>query len=125
MSTVSMSTMSLRSAAFPQPRLRITRRGRAVLTLLIAIPLAIGAAVTGVGAIGAAAGSHSSSATYQYVTVESGESLWQVAEQVAPNADPREVIADILSLNNLSSGDVQAGQRLAIPAQYSSTTTSH
>jgi hypothetical protein len=119
MSTVSMSTMSLRSAAFPQPRLRITRRGRAVLTLLIAIPLAIGAAVTGVGAIGAAAGSHSSSATYQYVTVESGESLWQVAEQVAPNADPREVIADILSLNNLSSGDVQAGQRLAIPAQYS------
>ena len=125
MGTVSMSAASMGTTAFPQPHLRITRRGRAVLTLLIAIPLAISAAVAGVGAVGAAAGSHSGTATFQYVTVEPGESLWQVAEGVAPKADPREVIADILSLNNLSSGDVQAGQRLAIPAQYSSTTGSH
>jgi len=116
---VTMSTISMSTAALRQPHLRITRRGRAVLTLLIAIPLAIGAAVMGVGAVGAAAGSHGSTATFQYVTVEPGESLWQVAEGVAPKADPREVIADILSLNNLSSGDVQAGERLAIPAQYS------
>jgi len=115
-----MSTIALQ-----QPHLRITRRGRAVLTLLIAIPLAIGGAVAGIGAVGAAAGSHSNAATFQYVTVEPGESLWQVAEGVAPKADPREVIADILRLNNLSSGDVQAGQRLAIPAQYSNTATSH
>jgi hypothetical protein len=119
MSTISMSTISMNAGAFQQPHLRITRRGRAVLTLLVAIPVAIGAAVMGVGAVGAAAGSHSSSATFEYVTVEPGESLWQVAEGVAPQADPREGVADILSLNNLSSGDVQAGQRLAIPAQYS------
>ena len=79
-----------------QPHLRITRRGRAVLTLLIAIPLAIGAAVTGIGAIGAAAGSQGSTATFhgasfQYVTVDPGESLWQVADAVAPTADPREI----------------------------------
>lgn len=104
--------------AFPQPHLRITRRGRAVLTLLIAIPLAIGAAVTGFDAIGAAAGTQGSTATFQYVTVEPGESLWQVAQAVAPTADPRDVIAEILSFNDLSSGDVQPGQRLAIPAQY-------
>jgi len=116
-----MSTIAFGTAAIAQPHLRITRRGRAVLTLLIAIPLAIGAAVTGVGAIGAAAGTHGSAATYQYLTVEPGESLWQVAQSVAPTADPREVVADILSLNNLSSGDVQSGQRLAIPAQYSIT----
>src|SRR4051812_7615516 len=108
--------------AFPQPHLRITRRGRAVVTLLIAVPLAIGAAVTGIGAIGAAAGTQSTAGTsFQYVTVESGESLWQVAESVAPKADPRDVIAGIISLNNLSSGGVQAGQRLAIPTQYTST----
>jgi hypothetical protein len=116
---VTMSTISMNAGAFQQPHLRITRRGRAVLTLLVAIPVAIGAAVMGVGAVGAAAGSHSSSATFEYVTVEPGESLWQVAEGVAPQADPREVVADILSLNNLSSGDVQPGQRLAIPTQYS------
>src|SRR4051794_9399394 len=104
--------------AFQQPHLRITRRGRAVLSLLIAVPLAIAAAVTGVGALGAAAGTQGGATTFQYVTVESGESLWQVAEAVAPAADPRDVVANILSLNNLSSGQVQAGQRLAIPAQY-------
>jgi hypothetical protein len=114
MSAIAMSTSRLPQ----QPQLRITRRGRAVVALLIAIPLAIGAAVTGIGAIGAAAGTQSSTATFQYVTVEPGETLWQVAESVAPTADPRDVIADILSLNNLSSGGVQPGQRLAIPNQY-------
>jgi len=108
------------SRRIAQPRLRITRRGRAVLTLLIAVPLAIGAAVTGVGALGAAAGTHSGTASFEYVTVEPGESLWQLAQSVAPNADPREVIAGILTLNDLSSGEVQPGQRLAIPAQYAS-----
>jgi len=108
--------------AFQQPHLRITRRGRAVLTFLIAVPLAIGAVVTGIGAIGAAAGSQTagSGTSFQYVTVQSGESLWQVAETVAPQADPRDVIAGIVNLNNLSSGQVEPGQRLAIPTQYSS-----
>jgi len=113
-----MSTLAMNSMGVAQPHLRITRRGRAVLTLLIAIPLSIGAAVTGLGAIGASAGTQGSTATFSYVTVEPGESLWQVAESVAPTADPRDVIASILNLNNLSSGEVQPGQRLAIPAQY-------
>lgn len=103
----------------PAPRLRITRRGRAVVTVLVAIPLAVAAAVFGIGAVGAAAGTHSSTATFQYVTVEPGESLWQVAEAIAPTADPRDVVADILSLNDLSSGEVQPGQQLAIPTKYS------
>jgi len=120
MSAVTMGAGTMSTSAFPQPRLRITRRGRAVLTLLVAVPLAIAAAVTGIGALGAAAGTQGSAATFQYVTVEPGESLWQVAQEVAPAADPRDVVADILTLNNLSSGEVQPGQRLAIPAQYSS-----
>jgi hypothetical protein len=113
---VTMSTIAIQ-----QPHLRLTRRGRAVLTFLIAVPLAIAAAITGIGAIGAAAGTQSSAGgtSFQYVTVESGESLWQVARTVAPKADPRDVIAGIVSLNNLSSGEVEPGERLAIPTQYS------
>jgi hypothetical protein len=114
------------SAAAPTPqlqavRLRITKRGRAVITFLIAVPLAIAAAAFGLGALGtsAAAGSSTgSAATFHYVTVDPGESLWQLAETIAPTADPRDVVADILTLNNLSSGDVQPGQRLAIPTKY-------
>lgn len=120
-----MSTIALSHPVLARPavgerasHLRITRRGRAVLTLLVVIPLALGAAITGVGTLGASAGTQSSSASFQYVTVESDESLWDVARAVAPTADPRDVIANILSLNDLSSGDVQAGQRLAIPPQY-------
>ena len=119
-----MSTIAFQQPQLRVARLRITRRGRAVLTLLIAVPLAVGAAVTGIGAIGAAAGTQSGTATFQYVTVDPGESLWQVAQAVAPTADPRDVVANILNLNNLTSGEVQAGQRLAIPAQYSGATDS-
>ncbi len=57
-------------------------------------------------------------ASLEYVSVAPGQSLWQLAEQVAPRADPREVVADILALNQLASADVQPGQELAIPAQY-------
>ncbi len=116
-----MSAISYGTAGYGSARLHITKRGRAVLSFLIAVPLAIAAAAFGLGALGtsAAAGSAAGSAsTFQYVTVDPGESLWQLAETIAPTADPRDVVADISTLNNLSSSDVQAGQRLAIPTKY-------
>ncbi|MCU1423006.1 MAG: hypothetical protein JWN36_2657 [Microbacteriaceae bacterium] len=106
------------SAAQPTPRLRMTRRGRIVLTALVAIPLAAGGFVGVVNAGGAAANSSASSATFHYVTVAQGESLWQIATKVAPSADPRDVISDIVDLNQLSTTELQAGQRIAIPLQY-------
>jgi LysM repeat protein len=53
-----------------------------------------------------------------YVSVQQGQSLWQLAEQLAPSADPRDVISDIQALNRLDSVAVVPGQQLAIPAQY-------
>jgi hypothetical protein len=104
----------------PAPRLRLTSRGRFVFGVLAAIPVIAVAVFLGIGADGANATLDSGTTTFEYVSVEPGQSLWQLAEQVAPQADPREVVADILSLNNLPSGDVQPGQELAIPTQYSS-----
>jgi hypothetical protein len=101
-----------------RPQLRITRRGRVVLTLLVAAPLAVAAVVGGIGAVGATATDAPGSDSFTYVSVAPGESLWQLAQQVAPNADPRDVVADISRLNGLESGVVQPGQRIAIPAQY-------
>jgi hypothetical protein len=111
--------------ASPAPRLRLTSRGRFVFGTLVAIPLIAIALLVGPNVIGAqATGSQATGATaetsFEYVSIAPGQSLWQLAEQVAPQADPREVVADILTLNNLRSGDVQPGQKLAIPAQYSS-----
>jgi hypothetical protein len=113
-----MTTIAFHHA--PAPRLRLTARGRFVFGTLAAIPVVAVAIFLGIGAGGAQATLDSGSTTFEYVSVAPGQSLWQLAEQVAPQADPREVVADILSLNNLNSGDVQPGQELAIPAQYAS-----
>ena len=48
-----------------------------------------------------------------------GDTLWSIAEGIAPEADPRDVIGDITRLNLLRGGELQIGQELAIPAQYS------
>ena len=99
-------------------RLRLTRRGRVVLTMLVALPIVIGAMVFALNGGGAAATGEQTHVTFHYVTVQSGDSLWSVASRIAPNADPRDVIADLVNLNGLSSAVVTPGQQLAIPTQY-------
>jgi hypothetical protein len=124
MSTIAFTptTFAARSAdaaVRPMPRLRITRRGRAVLGVLLAAPLAIALAVSTLGSPPAEAGSTVSTASFEHVTVAPGESLWELAAWIAPEADPRQVVSDLVALNQLSTTEVQPGQRLAIPLQYS------
>jgi predicted Zn-dependent protease len=103
-------------------RLRITRRGRIVLAALASLPLVaalVALAVFGANsAVASGAESSAASQSFDYVTVQAGETLWGIAEEMAPTADPRDVIADIVSLNQLPSSEVQPGQRLAVPSQY-------
>ena len=101
-------------------RLHITRRGRLVITALAAVPIVAGALVLALnGGVAVASGpgldAGYESAGFEYVTIKSGQSLWQLAESVAPGADPRDVIADIVRLNQLPTTEVQPGQRLALP----------
>jgi hypothetical protein len=119
-STTATSATSTAMIGRPRPApLRITKRGRAVVTLLAAIPLVAGALVFAVNGGMATATQTGSSATFEHVTVASGQSLWQLAAALAPSADPREVVSDIVHLNQLDGADVQPGQRLALPVQYS------
>ena len=122
MSTVTLNGISPRSASLENgslPHLRLTRRGRRVLVFLIAFPLVAAALAFALNGGMAAATNEVSATSLHYVTVEPGQSLWQLAQEVAPSADPRQVISDVVHLNQLPSTDIQAGQRLAIPAQYS------
>jgi hypothetical protein len=125
MSTVSISAGAFGGSAYAgrgsgpvRSHLRMTARGRAVLLILIATPLVVLALVLGTSAGGATA--TGSSTPLRTVTVLAGQSLWQIAGKVAPTADPRDVIADIMSVNALQSTDVQPGEKLEIPAQYAS-----
>lgn len=101
------------------PGLRITRRGRAVLATVLVAPVLAAVLAFAVGGGAATATGELSIADFEYVTVEPGQSLWQVAESIAPGADPRDVISDVMRLNGLESSVVHPGERLAIPAAYS------
>ena len=99
-------------------RLRITRRGQVVVATLVAVPLIVVAALFGPAALGAAAGAAGSHNDFEHITVTSGQSLWQIAEKLAPSSDPRDVVAAIVDLNGLTDSVVVPGERLAIPQQY-------
>lgn len=108
-------------------RMDLTRRGRFVF---IGLPVLMAAALLLLALCALAAGSLASpaqaSASYEpidmadyavSVTVLQGESLWTIASAADPSRDVREVVSEIVVLNDLGSGVVQAGQRLYVPIQ--------
>ncbi|KZE40631.1 LysM peptidoglycan-binding domain-containing protein [Microbacterium sp. T32] len=112
--------MSSIAVTTPTTRLRLTARGRRVFAFLAALPVVVALAIAVVGG-GAALASNESGApagAFTEITVMSGETLWSIAEDVAPGSDPRDVVAEITRLNALENGSVTAGQRIAIPAEY-------
>lgn len=113
---VAQPALPARPAAAPVApgarQLRLTRRGRLTITLTMASLLAV---LGVVGAKTASASSDAPRATRQ-VLVLPGETLWSIAAEVDPTADRRDVIADIVRINDLSTSRVMAGQTLVVPA---------
>ena len=96
--------------------LRLTRRGRVVVAVAVALLLA---ALSLVIAATAQATNHPlaphGAQHLIQVTVRPGQSLWSVAENADPGADTRAVIQQIVELNGLTGDVVVAGQRLWVP----------
>ena len=118
MTTAIFGYQGFSTSAARAPRLRLTQRGRGVLLVIVATPFVIAALFFALNGGRASAALESPNTSLQYINVDAGESLWGVAQEIAPNADPRDVIQQIIELNQLNSADVFAGVRLAIPAQY-------
>jgi LysM domain len=101
----------------PAPgHLRLTRRGRlvtAAATLLIAVLTLVGV-VSRAGSLRESAPVPASAPAQ--VVVAPGETLWSIAERVAPDRDPRTVVAGIQRLNDLPTAAVRAGQTLRLRA---------
>ena len=117
---VSHSSFARKAPSAPGP-LRLTRRGRIVL---IGAPLVLLAVVllslsgffnSPAKASDSAAGLAVTPAVT--VTVQPGQSLWAIAGTVAPDRDARDVVADIVQLNNLGAGSVIPGQQLFVPTR--------
>ena len=94
-------------------RLRVTRRGRLVLVLLTVALLFVGISVGRAGS--QAATVRETGPALEQVTVQPGETLWAVAQRIAPDNDPRAVVAQIRRINNLHSSTLRAGQQLLLP----------
>lgn len=115
------SRVAAQMAAAPgRTRLRLTRRGRAVFgtlaTLAVVGILAVAAMFSGSQAIATA---DAGSSEFGYIVVQPGASLWQVASDIDPSVDPRDLVAEIVRLNQLDGSGVQAGQPIAVPLRYS------
>jgi hypothetical protein len=104
-----------------QAPLRLTRRGRFVffgvpLILLAALVLSLSGFLNAPAKAAESASELSLTPTVS-VTVQPGESLWAIAGAVAPERDPRDVVADIVQLNNLDAARVIPGQQLFVPSK--------
>lgn len=118
MSAITITHTPGRSAA--PGRLRLTRRGRMVFFGFPAM-LVVAALLSLAGFLNSPAKAADSAAELQptsstSVTVQTGESLWGIAGKAAPSRDPRDVVAEIIQLNNLQDGRIVPGQQLFIPA---------
>jgi LysM repeat protein len=91
-------------------RVRLTRRGRAVLIVLALV-------LAGLAVLLAAPASQAADpvGTTPTVVVRSGDTLWSIAARYVPSDDPFATIDQIRELNGLSGYTIRAGQRLTLP----------
>jgi hypothetical protein len=103
-----MSSMTV-SAVRPA---RLTRRGRLAVTLALVV---VSTGLLGLVQPQAFALGRGDGPATQRITVHPGETLWAIADRVAPDADPRSTIAALESMNHLTSSTVPAGSVLLVP----------
>jgi hypothetical protein len=104
--------------------IRLTRRGRVVLIITVAVALLGGLWLTaGRGALAGSKGdgdkagpAPGNAPARQSVIVGRHDTLWEIATRARPDVDPRITVRRIIDLNSLSDPIVQPGQRLLLPS---------
>ncbi|CAA9357010.1 MAG: hypothetical protein AVDCRST_MAG34-2167 [uncultured Nocardioidaceae bacterium] len=104
---------SVRSVRPARGELRLTRRGRVVVTLvMLTLVLVAFTLFSGYSAATREAGVAVESRT---VVVGQGDTLWAIAAEAAGDRDLREVVHEIQKLNSLAGPELVEGQELAVP----------
>lgn len=105
---------SLGSPTFKPSARRFTRT---VVIVAIAAASVLGFLSSGLSNVANANSSAlaSAPASFNYVTISGGETLWALAEELAPGTNPQDWIQDVVNLNGLTSTDLVPGQRIALP----------
>ena len=95
----------------PAP-IRLTRRGRIVVLTFFVLMASLASAVLWTTASRADEPLGGPAPT---VVVQPDDSLWSIAERVAPDRPPLDVIHDIRTLNGIETSYVHAGETLIVP----------
>lgn len=116
--TMTLNTVSLSNAPYAtqpaeRPQVRLTRRGR--LVVFIAAMLFVLAAAVFLGTSSMATSDSGVSQPTHAVTVETGDTLWAIAGDVAEDGQVREMVHTIKQINALDSSVLVAGQQLYVP----------
>ncbi len=94
--------------------LRLTARGRRVVALLALLLVGIVSLVGG----RAFADAPARALEVRTYSVASGDTLWALATTLAkPGEDVRDVVAEIIDLNDLAGAELTVGQRLVVPVE--------
>jgi len=112
MSTMTISPTSIRT----RPTVRLTRRGRAVV-FAASLLLVLGIALIVLGGTSVASGEAGTPEPTTTVMVGPGETLWDIAAEIAPDGHTRAMMNRIERLNTLDSSMLLAGQRLRVPVE--------
>lgn len=107
------------AVARPTMRIKLTQRGRIVMGTLATCAAAAALALTAsLFAPQAIASDVDGETHFGYVVAAPGASLWQLATKLDPAMDPRDLVAEIVQLNQLQGGDIVVGQPIAVPLRY-------
>ncbi|MDA3147919.1 LysM peptidoglycan-binding domain-containing protein [Leucobacter sp. UCMA 4100] len=100
--------------------LRLTRRGRLVFSTLAASVVVAGIALGALFFPSSAQASieNTDPVAFEYIVAEPGDSLWSLAQRIAPGVDTRDVVYDLKRLNQLEGSDIVVGQEIAVPLNY-------
>ena len=86
---------------------------------LVGLAIVVGLGLIGTGQVASALGSHGGGAqrvSDRTYVVRQGDTLWAIASRLAPDRDPRPVIAAIQEANGVDAGSLLPGAVLRIPA---------
>ena len=95
----------------------LTARGRRVVNVLAALLIVLAGYVASgfLTSVSAATTAGAAPAT-QLLVVQAGDTLWEIASDLDPSADPRELVDQIATLNGLAEDvTLQVGDTLVVP----------